>query len=377
MPNSLLSGLTPAQFLRRHWQKKPLLARNALPRAAELVNRNELFELAQCPEIESRLVIRNGKRWHVTHGPFRQRDFSRLPKSNWTLLVQGVNHVLPQAQQLLSPFAFISYARLDDLMISYAPPGGGVGPHFDSYDVFLVQGEGRRRWSISSQRELSLVDGVPLKILRNFRAAREWTLGPGDMLYLPPRYAHDGIAVDPCITCSVGFRAPSAQDLCSRFFDFLNDRLDTQEFHSDPDLRPTRHPARISRQLTVSFLNLLKRARWTRSEMLQFIGEDLSTPKAHVVFATPSRALSRDAFCRVIARRGLRLDLKSILLYDDQAFYINGERITLASAARNVACRLADRRSLAPAVIPRTAIDVFYAWYRAGYLHPGLQQVVT
>ena len=156
------------------------------------------------------------------------------------------------------------------------PPGGGVGPHFDSYDVFLLQGEGRRRWQISSQRDLALVPDAPLKILSRFRASREWTLAAGDMLYLPPRCAHDGVALDECITYSIGFRAPSAQDLCGRFLEFLQDRLDAPQLYTDPRLKPTRHPAEINSQLTQGLLRLLDNARWSRDDLLQFIGEDLS-----------------------------------------------------------------------------------------------------
>ncbi len=371
MRNTLLAGLTPAQFLRRHWQKKPLLARAALPQFATLVTRAALIELAQQPEAEARLILRSGNRWQVRHGPFAKRDFARLPARDWTLLVQGVDLLLPAARALLAQFDFIPYARLDDLMVSYAPPGGGVGPHFDSYDVFLLQGEGRRRWQISAQRDLELVAHAPLKILRRFRAAREWTLEPGDLLYLPPRYAHDGIALDDCITCSVGFRAPSAQDLCSRFYDYLQDNLDAPGRYADPQLKPTRHPARIDTTLTTGLLRLLEHARWRRADMRQFIGTDLSTPKPQVVFSPPHRALSAHGFAQGAARRGIALAPATILLYDDAALYINGERCVAPAAARAALRRLADRRALPPsAVLTAAARDLLYAWYRAGYLYP-------
>ena len=371
MSNPLLNGLNPAQFLRRHWQKKPLLARAGLPQFASLVTRRDLFEMARSADTESRLILRNGRRWQVNHGPFTRRDFAQLPARNWTLLVQGVNHVLPQAQALLAQFDFIPYARLDDLMVSFAPPGGGVGPHFDSYDVFLLQGEGRRRWRVSRQRDLALVEGAPLKILRDFRASREWELAPGDLLYLPPRCAHDGVALEECITCSIGFRAPSAQDLCSRFLDFVQDRLDAPGLYADPELRPARHPARIDRQLTRGLLRLLEGARWNRADMLHFIGEDLSTPKPHVVYSPPQRPLSQTAFAKTVARQGLRLALPSILLYDDTAFYINGERRTAPARARPCIERLADHRGLPPSAVPAAALETLHAWYRAGYVVTG------
>lgn len=371
MRDAMLNGLTPAQFLQRHWQKKPLLTRAALPQFADLLQPRELIELAQCAEAESRLVIRHGRRWQLRHGPFSRRDFSALPARNWTLLVQGVNLLLPRAQDLLERFAFIPHARLDDLMVSYAPPGGGVGPHFDSYDVFLLQGEGRRRWRISSQRDLALVDNVPLKILRDFRATREWTLSAGDMLYLPPRCAHDGVALDDCITFSVGFRAPSAQDLCARFLDFLHDRLDMPGRYADPELRPTKTPGRIDAGMSRRLLRLLGGLRWTRGDLLQFIGEDLSTPKPHVLFSPPRRALPAKAFAGRAAAAGLRLAPQTILLYDDRAFYINGEHCAAPAAARARLRRLADLRRLPPAPLPAAAADLLHAWYRAGYLMPG------
>src|SRR5687768_1995701 len=134
-----LAGLTVAEFLRRHWQKKPLLARDALPGLGDFLQRDKLFELAARDDLESRLVIRDGRRWRVRHGPFPPRALAKLRGGKWSLLVQGVDQVLPAAGRLLRQFAFIPYARLDDVMVSYAPPGGGVGPHFDSYDVFLAQ----------------------------------------------------------------------------------------------------------------------------------------------------------------------------------------------------------------------------------------------
>lgn len=371
MSNKIFNGLSPAQFLHRHWQKRPLLARGSLPEFADLLTRRDLVELALLPETESRLVIRTGRRWIVRHGPFRRQDFAKLPDQDWTLLVQGVDLLLPRAKDLLARFDFIPYARLDDLMVSYAPPGGGVGPHFDSYDVFLLQGEGQRRWQISSQRDLALVENAPLKILSRFRATHEWTLDPGDMLYLPPRCAHDGVALSDCITLSVGFRAPSAQDLCSRFLDFLQDNLDAHGTYADPGLKATRQPARIAPQLARGLLKMLAQAQWTRADMLRFLGEDLSTPKSHVVFTPPRRALSAPAFTRAARRCGLQLAPASILLYDDSAFYMNGERCRPAAGARTLLRRFADRRMAPPAAsLPAAAAAILYAWYRAGFVVP-------
>ncbi|MGH8622772.1 MAG: cupin domain-containing protein, partial [Burkholderiales bacterium] len=289
-------GPTAGAFLRRHWQRKPLLARAALVECAGIVRRDTLFALAGRDDLEARLVRRDGRRWRVQHGPFDRRVFRRLPPSGWTLLVQGVNHALPAGQELLDRFSFIPYARLDDLMVSYAPRGGGVGPHFDSYDVFLLQGEGRRRWRLSRQRDLALVDGAPLRILRRFRPSREWILRAGDLLYLPPRWAHDGIALDDCITYSIGFRAPVAQELGARFLEFLQDELRLDGLYEDRGLRPARRPARLADDMVRRMLGMLRRVRWSDADAVRFFGCYLTEPKSDVRFVRPQRPSSGSAF---------------------------------------------------------------------------------
>src|SRR5437762_13345898 len=221
----LLGGRSAKNFLSRFWQKKPLLIRDAIPGFRGMIQASELFRLAGREDVESRIVQRRGGRWKLALGPFSRADLARRRETGLTLLVQGVNLFHPPADALLRRFDFIPYARLDDLMVSYAAPGGGVGPHFDSYDVFLLQGEGQRRWRLSRQRDLALKPDVPLKILARFRPDHEVLLDPGDMLYLPPGIAHDGVAIAACSTYSIGFRAPSAQELGIAFVDWLRDRI--------------------------------------------------------------------------------------------------------------------------------------------------------
>ena len=195
LPTPMLAGLSPAQFMRKHWQKKPLLVRQAFADARPPATLKELATLAARDDVESRLVTAFDGDWKLRHGPI-----ARLPamsKPGWTLLVQGLDQHLPEARALLDLFRFVPDARLDDLMLSVASDGGGVGPHFDSYDVFLIQLAGRRRWRIGAQRDAVLRDGVPLKIIANFKPEQEFVLEPGDMLYLPPGWAHDGSAVGP------------------------------------------------------------------------------------------------------------------------------------------------------------------------------------
>ena len=236
MKRTLLGGLSAREFLARHWQRKPLVVRGAIPALADPVDLRALLALARRDDVESRLVVRAGRRWQLAHGPLARAETASLPARDWTLLVQGLNHVVPAAERLLARFAFVPWARLDDVMVSYAAAGGGVGPHVDSYDVFLLQGRGRRRWRISRQRDLAVVPRAPLKVLRGFKAEEEWVLEPGDMLYLPPGIVHDGVALEPCMTYSIGFRAPAADELGREFLGWLQERLALRGRYRDPDL---------------------------------------------------------------------------------------------------------------------------------------------
>lgn len=369
MKKRFLAGLSDAEFLARHWQKKPLLARNALRGHAGTITRDQLFALAARDDIESRIVTRARSRWNVRHGPFAPAELRRLPGTGWTLLVQGVEAALPQAARLLAEFAFIPYARIDDVMVSYAAPGGGVGPHFDSYDVFLVQGQGERRWRVSAQRELDLVADAPLPILENFRPAHEWTLAPGDVLYLPPRHAHEGVAIGECITCSIGFRAPMAQELGSRFLDFLQDRLALDGQYADPDLEPARRPALIPAAMLERTGEVLDRLRWSVADVAGFTGRFLTEPKPHVVFPRPRRPLLPAEFARRLKREGVRLALASRMLFHGRRIYLNGEASTPGPAAARMAAQLADARELRPPLAPDAeARALLYAWYLAGYI---------
>jgi 50S ribosomal protein L16 3-hydroxylase len=369
MMQKLLAGLTVRAFLRRHWQKQPLLARQALPSYGTLATRNVLFALASRDDVQSRIVSRRRGRWQVADGPFSKRQLARLPARNWTLLVQGVNQVLPAAQDLLHEFAFIPYARLDDVMVSYAPPGGGVGPHFDSYDVFLLQLAGTRRWRVSSQPDLALIDDAPIRVLRNFHPEREWLLAPHDMLYLPPRCAHDGVAVDHCVTASVGFRAPTAQELGAHFLGFLQDELVLEGIYRDPDLRAPRRPARIGSDMLQKIRSMLNRIDWHGGDILRFLGQYLTEPKPHVRFTPAARPLAAAAFARRAAQLGVRLDLKTQMLFRGRQIFINGERCQLGGAATRLLTRLADHRRLAaPLAADAEAAHWLYQWYRAGYI---------
>jgi 50S ribosomal protein L16 3-hydroxylase len=372
MKKSFLAGLSPAEFLRRHWQKNPLLARGALSEYADAITREELFELASREDMESRIVTSARNVYKVRHGPFTRGDLERLPRTGWTLLVQGVERAHRAAARLLQLFAFIGHARLDDVMVSYAAPGGGVGPHFDSYDVFLVQGSGERRWRVGAQRDLDLVQGAPLKLLSNFRPEHEWTLGAGDVLYLPPDWAHDGVALGDCMTYSIGFRAPGAQELGSRFLDFLQDRLDLDGRYTDPGLEPAQHPGRIPREMLTRSARMLGALRWRDEDVAEFMGCYLTEPKANVVFERPRRKLAPARFATRAADSGVRLALPSRMLFDDSRLFMNGEAAEARPRAARLLAKLADARELRPPLaLDDEARRLLYAWYSAGYIELG------
>jgi 50S ribosomal protein L16 3-hydroxylase len=369
-----IAGLAPATFLRRHWQKRAKLMRGAMPGFTGPFSRDDLFALACRDDVESRLVVRTGRRWSVDHGPFARKALASLPARAWTLLVQGTNLVDPRADALMRRFAFLPYARLDDVMVSYAAPDGGVGPHLDSYDVFLLQGFGRRRWRWGAQRDAAFRPGLPLRILARFTPTHDAVLGPGDMLYLPPGDAHDGVALDACTTYSIGFRAALASEVAEAFLTRLAERVDLDGRYADPGLAATRTPARISRAMQDRIAATLARIRVPRTGVDAFLGAWLTEPKAHVTFARPSRVPALEAFARAIARRGARLDLGTQALYDARTMYVNGEALRLPRGARAPLCRLADRRTLSPreaAALPRDALAVLQDWHRHGWLHVG------
>ena len=249
-PLTHLGSLHVDDFLRDYWQKKPLLIRQAFPNYEAPIDANELAGLALEEDAEARLILEEGNTpWEMRTGPFQERDFDNLPKNKWTLLVQAVDHWVPEVAELLEYFKFIPSWRLDDIMISYAADGGSVGPHFDQYDVFLLQGRGKRRWKTGQTCTQSspTVEGTPLHILQDFHCENDWLLEPGDMLYIPPQVAHWGTAVgDDCMTLSVGFRAPSHSEIVA---DFVQEKLsDLNEDHrySDASLTTQNNPGEIN-----------------------------------------------------------------------------------------------------------------------------------
>jgi 50S ribosomal protein L16 3-hydroxylase len=347
-----------------------LFVRGALPGFRDLLDRDALSGLAMRDDVESRLVERRRGRWQVTHGPVPRARLRHAGRVDWTLLVSGLNLHLPAADRLLRRFDFLPQARLDDLMVSYAAPGGGVGPHEDAYDVFLLQGRGRRLWRLSRPRAFDIVADAPLRLIKNFVAEDEWLAEPGDLLYLPPGWGHDGVALESCTTYSIGFRAPRSDELAAAFLDWLHARgLPTRPRYRDPGLRATSRSARVPRSMIAYAHDAVDRIRWSQTDITRFLGEYLTTPKPQVVFRAPHPALGRARFDARLRQSLVVLDARTQLLVVGRGLFLNGEQLQLGAAGRRTLSAFADARQLAGTRLARGVPgDLLYAWYRHGVL---------
>lgn len=352
--------------MQRHWQKKPLLVRSAIPGFSPLVPRPGLFALAARDEVESRLVVQQGKAWQLRRGPMPRRALPPMSQAGWTLLVQGVDLHDAGVHALMQQFRFVPDARLDDVMISYATDGGGVGPHFDSYDVFLLQAQGRRRWRIGRQRDLSLREGLPLKILSRFEPEHDYVLEPGDMLYLPPQWAHDGIAEGECQTYSIGFKVPARGELAQELLQRVGDdarELAGDALYSDRGHAATAAPGAIPPQLQQFAREAVAAALKAPGAMERALGEYLTEPKANVWFEA-GRAPGR--------LRSVVLDARTRMMHDARHVFVNGESWRAGGQDARLMRKLADQRRLSAADLgsaSEAAIDLLKSWCEAGWLH--------
>lgn len=367
-PTPLLGGLSAARFMRRHWHRAPLLVRQAVPGVQPPADRAALFALASRDDVESRLVVRNGDRWTLRRGPVPRRALPPLARPGWSLLVQGLDLHVDAAQSLLSRFRFVPDARLDDLMVSYASDAGGVGPHTDAYDVFLLQVSGRRRWRIGRCARPQWRDDVPLKMLQAFNVEHDWVLEPGDMLYLPPHWAHDGVAVGgDCMTASIGFRAPASDELAQVLLARLADAppAGTSRRYRDAGQQATTHPGEVPPQLRAFALNAVQRALNQPGAVERALGEWLTEPKPQVWFDAPRRD--------TVATQGLRADRRTRMAYDPASFFINGESYRYAGRDAELLRQLADQRALDAAQMRRlsaAARMLVGEWLAAGWIQP-------
>ena len=364
-PLALLGGLSPAQFMRRHWQKKPLLVRQAWPGVQPPLGRAALFDLAAQDDVESRLVQRRADgRWAVRQGPMPRRALPPVARPDWTLLVQGLDLHEPAAHAMLSRFRFVPDARLDDLMVSWASDGGGVGPHLDSYDVFLIQAQGRRRWRVGPPpRRPAWVEGAPLKLLDGFEPTHDWLLEPGDMLYLPPLWGHDGTAVGgDCITCSVGFRVPAAGELARELLVRMAEVDEpASALYRDPAQPATASPAAVPAALEAFARDSLHRQLADPLALPRALGEVLTEPKPRVWFEAGEDAGG-----------ALRLDVATRMMYDSRHLFINGESFLASGRDARLLRGFADTRHLPAADRSRLsapAQELVGDWVAAGWCH--------
>jgi 50S ribosomal protein L16 3-hydroxylase len=331
-----------------------------------LLSRQALLAMAGQEGVESRLITGDtqSQQWTFEHGPFKPRALPPLKQSHWTLLLQGMDLHDDSVAALRDRFRFIPDARLDDLMISFATDGGGVGPHFDSYDVFLLQAQGQRRWRISPQKDLRLREDLPLKILKAFKPTETFLLDAGDMLYLPPHYAHEGVAVGECMTYSIGFKAESPQSLAHELLPRLVDMgpEEEQARYADPKQTATVHAAQIPAALQQFAYKAVLQALKHPGDLNCALGEFLSEPKAQVWFE--GQAVPRTL-------KGLRLDRKTKMVYDEDFVFINGESWRCKGADAKYLRLLADERNLDAAQVAKTSLtlnNLLKDWLEAGWL---------
>ncbi|AFU97845.1 cupin domain-containing protein [Simiduia agarivorans] len=340
-----LGHLSLDQFFAEYWQKKPLLIRQALPDWQSPLSPDELAGLAMEPEVESRIVLEqhNAKPWQLRHGPFTESDFQTLPENGWTLLVQAVDHWVPEVTALLDQFRFIPNWRLDDIMVSYAPDGASVGPHFDQYDVFLIQGTGTRRWHLGQHcdEQTERLADTPLNILADFKTAETYDLEPGDLLYVPPGVAHWGIAIGEAMTYSVGFRAPSARELLDDYVAEICTRLTEDQRFTDA-AQPSERAGHID-AVTLARVRQLMLEAFEQPEMLgRWFGQYMTAKK----YALDEEPGLREPSDDELEEAALVLSTGPVLYqapdsrfaYIDGALFVNGEQFDCPMGLASALC---------------------------------------
>ncbi len=380
-PLARLGRMPVARFLSRYWHRHPVVLRDAISGFRAPIDRERLFALAAEAEVESRLVTVFGGDWRLRHGPVPRRALPPLRRPGWTLLVQGVDLRDAPIAALAARFRFLPAARFDDVMVSWASDGGGVGAHVDQYDVFLLQCTGHRRWRIARKFDPALRPGVPLRVLDRFAPEDEWLLGPGDMLYLPPGVAHEGTAQGESITISIGFRLPAWQEVAATWHE-RQERLAPLAGRLPDRIRaPTRTPARLGRELVDAATRMLVRVAPSRRDARRALLENLSEPKPQVLFGAPARALPYRTFRSRALRLGVRLDARTKFLYEGADFAINGEVLEPAPDMRAPLAHLANAGCLPAAFEVRyrhpagdELLRAFYDWYCSGWLHLAINE---
>lgn len=350
MSDSPFGDISIEEFLRDYWQKKPLLVRNAFPDIEAPVGADELAGLSLEADVESRLVVQSpdGADWDIKHGPFDEETFANLPETHWTLLVQAVDSWVPEASDIVEQFRFIPNWRYDDLMVSFASQGGGVGPHYDNYDVFLIQTQGQRRWEVGGffDQNSPRRPNTPVMIMTEWEPEYNWVLEPGDMLYIPPQVGHNGIGEsDDCMTYSVGFRAPSHAEIMRSFTDFIGEKLTSESRYTDPDLTLQDNPGEIPTKALEKVRDIFTSYLQDDARLGEWLGKFVTDPKYPELDQEPEQpatideirtALKEGDLC-FIRNEGSRFSYSTVsdnevqLYADGNCFKLSGSSCALAT----------------------------------------------
>ncbi len=374
-------GMSAAEFLRDYWQQRPLLIRKAFPDFSSPLSQDDLGGLACEDYALSRLIVQDPlqDQWSVRSGPFSEADFAALPKSHWTLLVQDVDKWDPDVARLLGHFNFLPSWRVDDVMVSYAEDGGSVGAHVDQYDVFLLQGQGVRRWQISNDADASKAfrDDVELKLLREFKPTHEWLLEPGDMLYLPPGIAHHGVAVGECLTFSIGMRAPAVAEMITDFAGFLAERMSEELRYTDAGIAPAMLAGEID-ELALEKIELTLRDSLAGDALLlrSWFGSFITRYRAAHEAVPRTKPLGQAEFLRRLeAAAELQFNPWSRFAWSKAArgarLFVAGEEL---ACSRKLAARLCSRETMVSAEflgLDTASLELLLTLVNAGHLALG------
>lgn len=380
----LLGNISPDTFMKTYWQKKPVLIRQAFHNFKLPISIADLKKLAKQDNVESRFITRPNGKWCLKKGPIQRLPTMR--QGDWTLLVQSVDLHNDAVAELAKQFRFIADARFDDVMISLAAKGGGVGPHFDTYDVFLLQGHGQRQWRISQQKDKSLIPDLPCRILQNFQVEQEWLLEPGDMLYLPPQCAHDGIAqTDDCVTISFGFRTLSMASMVRGIFEALADQISVNSnlgggIYAEPPLKgykisgdyrdkhskATEYPAALPEKMVIDALKAMAHIKANEDIVTRFLGCWLTEPNQLSSFDFAEEEINIDI---LPPDSIIQTDRKTRMLYRDKQVFINGETVNIPLNA--LLKELADHRFITAKQACMSDVKTFellHRWIDDGWL---------
>ena len=386
MNHSILGDLAPAEFLENYWQQQPLLIRNALPNFESPLTPNELAGLACEPDVHSRMILEQGGEypWELREGPFDPEIFTQLPESHWTLLVQEVDRLIPEVHDLLETVHFLPRWRIDDIMISYAPEHGNVGAHVDNYDVFLLQGYGQREWNINQDpvppESETLIEDLDVRILTDFTADATWVLEPGDVLYLPPRIPHHGIALNDCMTYSIGCRAATHRQLLLGWMEYLAGTLDENKRYSDPDLSPRESPGRITSEDLNRVRSVIDEMIDRDDELERWFGEFVTEPSRGGTSMPPRTGLSPEELAnRIRGGEDLRRSEAGRFSYVDDPpggplLFVDGSTYEIDSKWRAIARLLGDRTilpadDLKPHIEHEGCLDLLTVLYNEGHVY--------